>query len=855
MTPLRAFLYLRSDTGTNISVHREFETLNEVWAGRPSSDCSGFIHLGFTRPDVDDVLPLLESNSGRMLLSASAKYALPVNIKSSAVAIDTVDDLPIFMCLSGFGYEITDDPSATRSTETTTAVASFPTSFGRNDRWLEGFFNFTDYSNALLAAGINSDDSYIQHEHKLPTEFRMRLAKGRYKFFVGNDPTSTQIIGYLRYCPPWMLSRRLGSFPLSVRAANVMSANSIDTFADLSRFGEAQIRRFVHLGKKTYDEISEVAEKLFECGPELADINNQSTIPRIPSGEPESLPTTNVEIHTDSEDFRSFVAAWDFAFQTLRDVDKSVISQRAGIDGEPKTLQEISDQMSVTRERVRQIESRAILAMSHRLDWEQVLGRRIRSVLDGRTDGLHFHGLEVFDPWFIKLSSFQPQFEFAIEHLLHDKFYFIRIGLQVFVSRISQRKWEQSVREARKVLTAVVDDRLPLSQVRLMIDSLIAGDADDLKNEFWIEASKYAHFSNVDGQEYYVGYGYGIEPKILKILETSDTPLHYTEVHRRLIDSGEDSDLRRCANGTAAVGLLYGRGLYGTLRHLKFSPLEKESIISKCLDFVLAEGPERQWHAGELVDYVASHLPSLGERLDKFNLSIVLKDSSEFVYLGRLVWVLKSTGATGTANRIDRLQATIATIRDAGVPLTQKQIKDRISAERGLGEFFQIFPEGPLVKIDPSRWGLLDRDVRLSDVQIVELQNGLEAVLNERQNGIHLSEIQQIVDRFLPEASQLDPYCLFSLANRSNKFNSSPTDYIFLREWGNPKRMGVLEACYKVLKDADGAGITKSDGVLKVSSLIERDLTQNEQLNLFGRADGIYDPLTKLWRLDEDLDE
>lgn len=854
MAPLRAFLFFRNSIGTEVTVHRDLEAIAEIWNLRPSADCSGLIHIGFERPEVADVRELLELYEGRILLSGSAKFSLPERFRSSTNPVQTIGNLPIYLCLNGFGYEISDD-SVTNTHSGRFVPVVRPEVFRDVDRWLEAFFGIADYATELLSAGINSDSSYVENECKLPTLLRKKLSRARYRFSVGEDVSAYSILGNLKYCPPWLLGRRFDSFPLSVRAANVMSSHSVYTYEDLSKYTEIDIRRFANLGKKTFDEISQIAVEVFESGPELSFVAGRTNL--VPRETSTSLPDENIPIESNplNEASKSFIHAWDYVFNGLREVDKSVIAKRAGINQEATSLQEISEGMSITRERVRQIEARAVATMSGAFDWDSSLGNKLSTILRGRSDGLLFEGLEVFDPWFSRISMYRVQFEYALEHFLPTPYHFVKIGLQTFVTQISQRKWETSIVEARKILAAIVEERPTRQHVRLLIDSLIAGDADELKDEFWAEASKHASFTTIDGHETYVGYGHGIEPKVLKILEGSDHPLHYTAIHRALLEDGYECDIRRVSSAAASIGMLYSRGVYGAKRHLSFNELEKEKIISSCLEFILSEGPERQWHADELVDCVISEFPDFSSRLDKFILTIILKESSEFVYLQRLVWALKSTGATGSANRIDRLQATIAAIQEAGQPLTSKQIRERISEERGLGKYFLIFPDGPLVKVDASKWGLIDRDVPLTTSQITEFYAKLEEALKRRDKAVHLSELQDFVRTFLPVAATLDPNCLVSLATRSSKFASTNSDYIYLREWGGPKRIGLLEACRRVFQDADGSGISKADFLSRVCELIERDISSPELNGCFANLGAVYDPITKLWKLDDEFDE
>jgi RNA polymerase nonessential primary-like sigma factor len=80
-------------------------------------------------------------------------------------------------------------------------------------------------------------------------------------------------------------------------------------------------------------------------GPELGDTLEQATVP--PADE-----------HLAQ---RSLVDSLDAALEDLDDREREVLRLRFGIggDGEERTLREIGDRMHLSRERIRQIESRA----------------------------------------------------------------------------------------------------------------------------------------------------------------------------------------------------------------------------------------------------------------------------------------------------------------------------------------------------------------------------------------------------------------------------------------------------------------------------------------------------------------
>ncbi len=63
---------------------------------------------------------------------------------------------------------------------------------------------------------------------------------------------------------------------------------------------------------------------------------------------------------------RDFVAALRATLAHLTDRQRMILSKRYGLlDGNPRTLQEIGDEVGVTRERIRQIEAKALIRLGH----------------------------------------------------------------------------------------------------------------------------------------------------------------------------------------------------------------------------------------------------------------------------------------------------------------------------------------------------------------------------------------------------------------------------------------------------------------------------------------------------------
>jgi RNA polymerase primary sigma factor len=112
------------------------------------------------------------------------------------------------------------------------------------------------------------------------------------------------------------------------------------------------------LAAKTELPIEEVEQLLLAAGDDVslsASVGDEGTLELGDTLEQETIPSVELEMIRSS-----FERRIQSMVEVLDDKEREVIRMRFGLDGEePKTLQEIGEAMGLSRERIRQIESRA----------------------------------------------------------------------------------------------------------------------------------------------------------------------------------------------------------------------------------------------------------------------------------------------------------------------------------------------------------------------------------------------------------------------------------------------------------------------------------------------------------------
>lgn len=879
MNPLRAYLLVRRGAGDwDATVHRDLESLMEAWRPFEKSHAGAIVHVGFWRPETTAFETITVRWSGRVLLTAPARYALPAPCAVAPCQAGEIEGLPLYVALEGWGYEITAEEIglAIISGEISAKPLHDLLRPDVSDR--EDWCAFLAQQDSHLAdearsCGVIDEASYLSYEHGLPTDLRGHLGWARFAHYAGDTPSPDSIIDRLCYGPPWLLSLPLSVLDLSVRSGNCMREHSVATIEDLGRQGEASLLKFDKLGRKSLREIGEKVVRVFSEGPanpivrvhlqgggrprsaaaglvSLADLLSAS--PQPP--EAQALEETDA---LDTPMAQCLEAALATGLALLDERETRIMRMRMGFDGKPNTLQEISDEFGVTRERIRQKEVSCVEKITRHPVWHHDLEGRLEKMLSDRQEPLPLLGLEILDSWFAGAESLEQPLDYALDRFCGKRFSVVRTHEQVVVSRLTQLAWDEAVKDARRILEAEVDRTPPESDARALVDAILVGAGEELRPDLWAEVSRWANFSTPEcnlGERVLVSFGFGAESIVEAILMESDRPLHYTEIARRCKEQrGRLVEVRRAHQSARNVGLLFARGTYGLMKHFPLSESDCRLLVAEVEDLVEGGDTRKQWHTREIAEAMEERGLDFGGRLTPYVVSIALEHSGILANLGRMVWASRSTGARGTANRIDVHQAIVSLLRSEGHPMHSDEIRKVIARDRGLNCFFQIQPGGPLLRMGPGLWGLADRDLPFSVEEGADIVERLVALLCERGKGLHVSEIRPALESLVPQVAQVqDPGVFLGLAQRDDRCAVWKGQYVFLPEWGEPRRLTILESVRRALEAAGPAGLILDEAVTAAEALIERPLSRTDLSYACSRSGASYDETSMRWTLPVD---
>jgi hypothetical protein len=740
-TPLRAFLMLPLATGDwDIKVSQTLEDLVRDWEGRPDSTDGAVLHIGYERRPARIYQEAAKAFPGKLLLTQGAKAALPLPYRSSDSSVArSADQDPLYLALEGWGY-VADAPAQR-------PLVADDSSW---DGWVASFVEIhPDARDELSAAGINDDDSYLECEQTLAPELRRALGVFRAETLLERNwdsPCRTA-----RVAPPWLRSMALADLPLTVRISNVFQQIGYTAVSDIAELSISELLHLPNFGRTSVHDLAGILRQVIEAGP----AGIEGSAPR------EVAPTLLVAVRQ--------------SLLRLDDRSRDIVSRRMGLDGPPETLEQVARTYGVTRERIRQLESKAVKRIVRLEYWDDLLASKLKELLACREFPLPLIGVEAVDPWFEGLGKNPRGAKYILNNLCATSVGLITIGGVEYLSHIDQGRWDGTVYSARNLLKHAEGEQWTRRHARMMIEGLLPLEASELRSILWSEVEGRCHFGGEAEDAVLLRYGSGADQVVEAVLFESDEPLHFTEIARRASERARRKiDERRAHNAAAEIGYLFGPGTYGLLKHVLLSAEQLVAIAEEAAEIVEEGEQGKQWHASELLDELKRR-GVVDNQVDKYVVDIALHEQRQLKPLGRLVWVAQ--GGTSDAARIEIRQALITILQQAGQPLSSAELRQRLVAVRGINSTMQFAAVDPLIKLDASMWGLNDRDLSVKRHEQPGFLDGVVGELNRQGRPIHISEAKNVFSGDIPARA------LFCIAANDPRLYIGMDRRLHLRSW------------------------------------------------------------------------
>jgi hypothetical protein len=634
----------------------------------------------------------------------------------------------------------------------------------------------------------------------------------------------------------------------------VCAAYELNTIGDFAKYGLKGLYKLPNLGQKSVLEISREMVQLFTTGHPLKVVETKLewVIPvRLGGSTLESESDENSKESDANSSSHSGPAAFTSpnitdgligAGQKLDQNERGIWAARMGFRCEAMTLQQISDQIGLTRERVRQIEVKIYKKVRSHPFWDE-LSNKVDEHLRGRSAPLFLNGLSAIDPWFESADDLVNPLRQLSDNIAQLGFHILNWNNAPVISRMTQAQWHEAIDEAKSILMAIADQNLSERDALSQAAGAVIGKGEDMREALLEEVSEFCIWSAMtDGSRILTGFGKSATALVSGLLQASDTPLHIDEIQRRIranssYEATNVSNIRRAAS---EVCMLFGRGTYGLMKHCPLTASQLLDIRAEVEDIIAGGITSKQWHSSELFDELLNRGFSYDGKLDKYIINIALTNSSNLVYLRRMIWGVRGEWKDSADARLDVKQAIVSLIESEGKPMTTAQIRSKLIEDRGLNLHFQIWATSPLVRIGPGVWGLEGRDVDMEKASATAYR--LLKELSARQEGMHVSEAAA----FLSLDSEDEVSMLTSIGNKDG-LRMDKGQYCYLQPWGVSRRISVWEAATSTLKDHP-QGLPRSELQMYVDRIAKRKVDRQQLSGILQNIDAVYDTVSRLWK-------
>ncbi|MFA6122992.1 MAG: sigma factor-like helix-turn-helix DNA-binding protein [Sphingomonas sp.] len=734
----------------DIEVFHSLEEVLRAWEQQREERKTAVLHVGFERRVAKSFEQLASQFPGRVLLTPSAKGALPSSFATSKGAVGNVESEPIFLALEGWGYAER-EPSPPCAAPAVNMAG-----------WVRLFvLDHPQQVGPLASIGIIDDDTYLDFENSLEPELRTQLAICRSAYLVGDQGDDPTMLA--RAAPPWLSSLVLSELDLTVRIGNVIRDRSLSRVSDIGALTVAEMLRFPNFGRTSIHQLADILRRALLDGPR----GGEDEVSRSSAG--------------------NLLEAVRLSLATCADRERDILVRRMGLGCPNETLAEIGESYGITRERIRQIEAKVVDRLIRREVWDDLLAAKLHVLLADREFPLPLIGAEALDPWFSGVAAHRDAVRYLIANMCNAAVSLVEIDGVEYLSFLSQDSWHEIVATARRLLASGVDQRWTEQDCQHHVKLLIPDDAREFGALLWEISAKWCHFADDAEARTLISYGRGVDQVVEAVLLESDTPLHYSDITiQATARAGRDLDERRVHNAAAEVGYLFGPGTYGMLKHVTASRAIWEALADEAAEIVMEATVDRQWHASELIDLLIGRGVTLPDHFDKYQMDIALKQVAQLHSLGRMVWT--KCEAANENVRVDIRQAVIAIMQNAGEPLSSTELRQRLVAVRGINQGMQFQVIDPLIKLSSQVWALNDRDLSIKRPDQPAFLDSIVTQLRSRQRPVHISECAEILGDIVPARA------VFCLAGLDPRLQVTQDRFLTLVEWKSAVQDGKRQA-------------------------------------------------------------
>ena len=574
---------------------------------------------------------------------------------------------------------------------------------------------------------------------------------------------------------------------LRVTLSDAVRASALDELelpARVRSYASAQ-------GFKTVGDLAERSEGELQAAPNMSRLSIQRLFEAV-RDQPMRLEMQGALAAT------GLLRSWKALLLEQDPVARMVLTRRAGLGGPVETLQSIAEIVGVTRERIRQIESRAYENLRRSGPWLREIHARFESALAGGAARLD--DLATID-WWSEIVALPDALDTFGDRMLDGAARVIEIDQRAYLARCTQEAFDGAWRDVR---TAAPEVALPcsLAVFQTLVESrlgtlgpvLVEAAMDSLRGLLRTESS-------TEGDRV-LGFGTTHGAGILALLRASPTPVEIEDLWAQVGRGKLPEEV-----------LLLGPALVGVEQHFPDYAGWMERLVPAAIELMEREGPERQWLAHALREDLAEPM-EIPDWLTAAHLASLLRRSGRVTYLGRLrVALLDRDDDQARILYHEELRRLLLT---RGGPMGRDELLGALRSRMTVREvtFAGLLLRPQFLHCDDERIGLTERDLPGGTEALAMALEHMAGVMERRQRGFGRGQVLAEIAALSPAHGRWTmPMCL-SVLRGDARFRLSTAGGIGLATWEDvrvPSRTDLFREC-----------LEESSGRLTVESVQKR---------------------------------
>lgn len=469
------------------------------------------------------------------------------------------------------------------------------------------------------------------------------------------------------------------------------------------------------------------------------------------------------ETHDDS----TFLDAWQRHLRHLDPVERRILLQRAGDDGDAQTLQSIGAALGVSRERVRQVEVKAIIAMQRRPGFTLAVHGRLAQALDGAVSAPLSALAE--DPYWSRIDQHRSLFDYLLRHILDSRYRVFSFGDQNLIATYDLELAADCQSRIRNLLGGL-EYPTPFATVLGIVDQEAEALGEATRRVLSDVLEEEIHFEPGSENSIVTAFGKTKSSEVLAMLRASAGPIPIAELYEQV---------GRCQLPPEV--LYFRRGVVGLKQHFADFDMWQARLVPRCVE-IMESGPEaRQWLVSELHIELCEATPLPGW-LGHWQLGSLLRLSDSVEYLGRLRVALPSEQGRERLFIADNLREVLLA---AGHPMAAAELLSSAKRKSDLGEnaFGLALLKSPFVRVDEDLYGLLERDIPGGAKAISLAVSAVEDDLRLNEKALTAYEAAQLVQPLSPEHAAWTPEMTISVLRNEGGLRIARTGAVGLAGW------------------------------------------------------------------------